>query len=70
MLPEVESIGVQSLWLVEKALPSWEEADISLSIMNSKAHLHLVRYVYYSPEVPVAHSIHVAMILYVCILNV
>ena len=40
MLPGVESLRVQSLWLVKKALPSREEPDISLSIMNSKARLH------------------------------
>ena len=39
-LPEVESLRVQSLWLLKEALPSREESDISLSIINSKAHLH------------------------------
>ena len=74
MLPEVESLRVQSLWLLKKALPSREEPDISLSIVNSKAcfdplytradtRVLLVRSV-------VVRSIHVAMILYVCILNV
>ena len=38
VLPEVESLGVQSLQLLKKTLPSREEPDISLSIMNSKAH--------------------------------
>ena len=28
------------LWLLKKALPSREEPDISLSIVNSKAHIH------------------------------
>ena len=37
VLPEVESLRVQSLWLLKKALPSREEPDISLSIVNSKA---------------------------------
>ena len=68
MLSEVESLRVQSLWLLKKALPSREEPDISLSILNSKAgfcftHVLLVRNA-------VARSIHIAMILYVCILNV
>ena len=37
MLPEVESLRVHSLWLLEKGLPSREEPDISLSIVNNKA---------------------------------
>ena len=40
VLPEVESLGVKSGWLLKKALPSREEPDISLSIMNSKAHFY------------------------------
>ena len=44
MLSEVESLRVQSLWLLKKALPSREEPDISLSIMNSKARFHLACY--------------------------
>ena len=40
MLPEVESLRVQSLWLLKKALPSRDEPDISLSILNSKAHFY------------------------------
>ena len=36
MLPEVESLRVQSLWLLKKALPSREEPNISVSIVNSK----------------------------------
>ena len=44
MLPEEESLRVQSLWLVKKALPSREEPDISLSIMNSKIRFHLAHY--------------------------
>ena len=43
MLPEVESLRVQSLWLL-KALPSQEESDIILSIVNSKARFHLACY--------------------------
>ena len=39
MLSEVESLRVQSLWLLKKALPSREESDI-LSIVNSKARLY------------------------------
>ena len=39
VLPEL-SLRVQSLWLLEKALPSREEPDISLSIVNSKAHFY------------------------------
>ena len=35
MLPEVGSLRFQSLWLLKKALPSREEPDISLSILNS-----------------------------------
>ena len=37
MLPEVESLRVQSLRLLKKALPSREKPDISLSLVNSKA---------------------------------
>ena len=44
MLSEVESLRVQSLWLLKKALPSREEPDIRLSIMNSKARFQLMRY--------------------------
>ena len=40
MLSEVESLRVQSLWLLKKALPSREEPDISLSILNSKARIY------------------------------
>ena len=40
VLPEVESLRVQSLWLLKKALPSREEPDISLSILNSKARFY------------------------------
>ena len=36
MLPEVESLRIQSLWLLKKALPSREEPDISISTLNSK----------------------------------
>ena len=36
-ISEVESLRVQSLWLLKKTLPSREEPDISLSIVNSKA---------------------------------
>jgi len=49
VLPEVESLRIQSLWLLKKALPSREEPNISsLSIINSKAHFytHALR-VYY-----------------------
>ena len=42
MLPEVESLRVQSLWLLKKALPSREEADISLSILNSILTLYVL----------------------------
>ena len=44
MLPEVESLRVQSLWLLKTALPSREEPDISLSNMNSKARFQPARY--------------------------
>ena len=44
MLPEVESLGVQSSWLLKTALPSTEESDISLSNMNSKARFQPARY--------------------------
>ena len=37
VLPKVEGLRVHSLWLLNKALPSREEPDISLSILNSKA---------------------------------
>ena len=36
LLSEIESRRVKSLWLLIKALPSREEPDISLSIVNSK----------------------------------
>ena len=36
---EVESLRVQSLWLLENALPSRDEPDI-LSILNSKARFY------------------------------
>ena len=36
MLSEIESLRVQSLWFLKKALLSREEPDISLSILNSK----------------------------------
>ena len=44
MSPELESLRVQSLWLLKKGLSSREESDISLSIVNSKACFHLARY--------------------------
>ena len=37
MLPEVESLKIQSLWLFLKSFTLREEPDISLSIVNSKA---------------------------------
>ena len=40
VLPQVESLRVQSLWLLKKALPSREEPDVSLSTVNSKAHFY------------------------------
>ena len=40
VLPEVESLRVQSLWLFKNALPSREEPDISLSILNSQARFY------------------------------
>ena len=40
MLSEVESLRVQSLWLLKKTLPSKGEPDISLSILNSKARFY------------------------------
>ena len=43
-LLEVESLRVQSFVASYKALPSREEPDISLSIVNSKACFILVRY--------------------------
>ena len=36
MLPEVERLRVQSLWLLKKALPSRGEPDISLSVVNRR----------------------------------
>ena len=39
-----KALELRILWLLKKALPSREEPDISLSIMNSKAHFHLARY--------------------------
>ena len=43
----IESLRVQSLWLLKKALPSREEPDISLSIMNSFHLTPLTSTVYY-----------------------
>ena len=62
MLSEVESLRVQSLWLLKKALPSREEPDISLSILSKRFMCVLLA------RSAVACSIHVAMILH--ILNV
>ena len=51
MLPEVESLRVQSLWLLKKALPSREEPDISSSILNSKARFYTnALRAYFSPK--------------------
>ena len=44
MLPEVESLRVQSLWLLKKALLSREEPDISLSIPKP-VHVTMILYV-------------------------
>ena len=44
MLSEVESLRIQRLWLLKKALPSREELDISLSILNSKDAFKLTLY--------------------------
>ena len=43
-LPKVESLRVQSLWLLKIALPSREETDISLAIVNRKERLILGHY--------------------------
>ena len=43
-LPKVESLRVQSLWLLKIALPSREETDFSLALVNSKARLILGHY--------------------------
>ena len=61
---EVESLGVHSLWLLKKALPSREEPDISLSIMNSKVAFTLTLYEHavLLARSAVAHPIHVALI--------
>jgi len=40
----LQSLRIQSLWLLKKALPSKEDPDISLSIMNSKACFILTLY--------------------------
>ena len=40
VLPEVESLRVRVCGFLKKALPSREEPDISLSIMNSKARFY------------------------------
>ena len=63
MLPEVESVRVQSLWLLKKPLPSREEPDISSSIVNSKARFY-TRALLARSEV--ALFIHLAMILFTC----
>ena len=57
-----------SFWLLKKALPSREEPDISLSIVNSEACSRVLCIIL--ARSAVACSIHVAMILYVGILNV
>ena len=44
MSPELESLRVQSLWLLKKGFSSREESDISLPIVNSKACFHLACY--------------------------
>ena len=46
VLPEVESLKVQSLWLLKKALPSREEPDIRIA--RHAFILTLTRY--YKPE--------------------
>ena len=38
MSPEVESLRVQNLWLLKKALPSREDPDMSLSILKIARH--------------------------------
>ena len=51
MLPEVENLGVQSLWLLKKALPSREEEpDISLLIVNSKPPIYTCAFADISPK--------------------
>ena len=40
--PEVESLEFRVLWFLKNVLPSRDEPDISLSIVNSKARLHLL----------------------------
>ena len=73
-LPEVECLRVQSFVAsFKKALPSREEPDISLSIVDSKARLHLLytRAPYarnISPKHGSALNTH-RMVLYVGILN-
>ena len=64
-----KALEFRVLWFLKKALPSREEPDISLSMVNSKARLHLLytraritRVI--SARSAVARSIH-AMILYV-----
>ena len=37
-----KALEFRVLWFLKKALPSREEPDISLSMMNSKARLHLL----------------------------
>ena len=63
------------MWLLKKALPSREEPDISLSVVNSKACLHLLYIRVRITHIILAQSmvtcsVGVAMILYVGILNV
>ena len=66
-LPEVESLRVQFLWLLKKALPSREEPDISLSFVNSQARFHLaaLRAYIISPS-----ALNTRQEFYTCILNV
>ena len=68
---KLKALEFRVLWFLKKASPSREEPDISLSIVNSEARLHLL-YTFIlahyarviSARSAVARSIH-AMILYV-----
>ena len=70
VLPEIESLEIRVCGFLKKALPSREEPDISLSIVNSKARFYTNALHALLARSVVARWIHLAMILYVHILSV
>ena len=55
-LAEVEVLEFRALRFLEKALPSREELDISLSIVNSEAPLHLLYTCHYTHNIIPKHD--------------